>query len=367
MSKKAKILVGIVILAAVAVCAGILIWKSGYFEDSNYARLNTDKYVTLGKYKGLTYTKTKVTVTDAEVKEKIDSAVEKSATSKKVKTGTVAEGDTITISYVGKINGKTFDGGSATNSTITVGSAGFIDGFEDGLIGQKVGSKVKLNLQFPSSYYNSDVAGKKVVFTVTINSKTVKTTPTYNTAWVKKNTKYKTTAAYEKSVRASLKKEKEADAEDEAKQQLWAKAVDNSKVKSYPKKQLAYEQKLIKDQYTLQAENYGMTFKKYLKAMNLTQTKFNKQVKSYSKSVVKQKLVLYAIADKENVKVTNKEYKKYLDNLLKQAGFTESTFKSQYGMSIDEYGKQNDLKTALLLQDVLDKIMDSAKAKSAKG
>ncbi len=83
---------------------------------------------------------------------------------------TVEEGDTVNIDYVGTLDGEAFDGGTAEGYDLTIGSGTFIDGFEDGLIGVELGSTVDLDLTFPDSYSNEDLAGQDVVFTVTVNS-----------------------------------------------------------------------------------------------------------------------------------------------------------------------------------------------------
>lgn len=366
MTKKKKVIIGCSIGAAVIVVAALLLVFVFDVFGIFTAKYNVDydKYIKVGTYKGLSYDKITATVTNKEVQSEIKTRVKAKATTKSVKTGTVKDGDTISISYVGKINGKTFSGGSADNTNITIGSSSMIDGFEDGLIGKAVGSKVTLNLKFPSSYSNSKVAGKKVVFTVTINSKQVTVTPEYNLAFVKKYTKYKTIAAYEASVKSDLLKTKKENAETNVKNNLWNTVVASSTVKKYPKKQYNYEIEQVTQKYKKQAKSYDMTWKKFLKSyMNMSESDFNKQAKAYAKTVVKQKLVMYYIADKEGLKVTNKEYKKYLSDLLSNAGFTEATFKKQYNESIQDYAEENDFRTNLLLNKILDKVMDYGKAK----
>ncbi len=83
---------------------------------------------------------------------------------------TVQKGDTADIAYVGKVDGKEFDGGSSDSYNLVIGSGTFIDGFEDGVIGMKTGETKDLNLKFPDSYQSTDLAGKDVVFTVTVNA-----------------------------------------------------------------------------------------------------------------------------------------------------------------------------------------------------
>ncbi len=367
MSKKKKILIGCsvaVIAVAVVILLMVFVFDTFGLYTSEY-RLNYDKYVKVGNYKGLTYDKVKVSVTDKEVQNEIKSRVQAKATTKQVKTGTVKNGDTINVDYVGKINGKTFTGGSAENSSITIGQTQMIDGFTDGLIGKKVGSKVTLHLQFPKNYANNEkLSGKKVVFTVTINSRQVTTTPKYNLDFVKKYTDYKTLAAYEKSVKADLTKSKKEEAESNVKNTLWNQIVADSKVKSYPQKQLTYEQEQMTSRYKKMAKSYSMDWSDFLKQyMNMSESQFKKEAKSYAKTVVKQKLIMHEIAKKEGLKVTKKEYNDYLQKLLKDSGFTEETFKQQYSESIEDYADENDFKTNLLLQDVLDKVMEYGKAK----
>jgi trigger factor len=366
MTKKKKVIIGCSIGAAVIIIAALLLVfvfdVFGLFA-SKY-NVNYAKYIKVGDYKGLTYNKVTATVTNKEVQSEIKTRVKAKATTKSVKTGTVKNGDTINISYVGKINGKTFTGGSADKSNITIGKTSMIDGFTDGLIGKSIGSKVTLHLKFPSNYSNSKVAGKKVVFTVTINSKQVTVTPEYNLAFVKKYTKYKTVAAYEASVKQDLLKTKKESAETTIKNNLWNTVVASSTIKSYPKKQYNYEIEQVTQKYKKQAKTYGMSWSKFLKSyMNMSESDFNKQAKAYAKTVVKQKLVMHYIADKEGLKVTNKEYKKYLSDLLSNAGFTEASFKKQYNESIQDYAEENDFRTNLLLNKILDKIMDYGKAK----
>lgn len=368
MTKKKKLIIGISSAAVIVVILALLLIfvfdVFGLFTSSY--RLDYDKYIKLGNYKGLEYDKISVSVSDKEVKEEINNRLEAKTETKDETSGTVKDGDTITISYVGKIDGKTFAGGSAENSTITIGETQMIDGFIDGLIGKKVGDKVTLNLKFPKDYQNEDVAGKKVVFDVTIKSKQVKSTPKYNLDFVKENSNSKTLEEYEASVKKELEKQKTESAEDGVKQTLWSQVVASSKVKKYPKKQLAYEEEQFIKKYKDMAKSYGATWKDFLKQyMQMSEKDFNKQTKEYAKTVVAQKLTMHAIAEKEDLEVSSKEYKNRLDELLKQAGFTKEQFQQQYNQSIEEYAKANDFGSSFLLEKVEQFILDNGKVKAA--
>lgn len=109
-------------------------------------------------------------VSDEDVQTYIESYILPSYPSYTLTDKTAVEdGDVANIDYVGTVDGEEFDGGSATGYNLTIGSGNFIDGFEDGLIGAEVGSTKELNLTFPDDYTNTDLAGKAVVFTVTVN------------------------------------------------------------------------------------------------------------------------------------------------------------------------------------------------------
>ena len=170
--------------------------------------------VTLGDYKKLTLEKKVEQVTDDDVQTAI---MAETAVTMDDPDATVQKGDTADIAYVGKVDGKEFDGGSSDSYNLVIGSGTFIDGFEDGVIGMKTGETKDLNLKFPDSYQSTDLAGKDVVFTVTVNAFT---RPAENIdgwelddAWVAKNTDYSTVEEYRAGKRAELEAANETTAE----------------------------------------------------------------------------------------------------------------------------------------------------------
>lgn len=141
-------------------------------EDTTVLKdMEVDKYVTLGEYKGLPVTTVATEVTEEDVNAWVDELYFSSISAEAggVTDRAVEVGDTVSIDYVGTKDGVAFDGGTATGQMLTIGSGRFIDGFEDGLIGVKPGETVDLNLTFPEDYFSTDLAGAKVVFNVTVN------------------------------------------------------------------------------------------------------------------------------------------------------------------------------------------------------
>ena len=160
-----KLLIGSgVVVAIVAVIAIILVFVNN--KQSKEYNYDLSKYVKVGNYKGLEYTSQKASVTDEEVDVEIQRRLQKAAKTENSKTGKVENGDTINISFVGKIDGKEFEGGSSESTDITVGTTQMIDGFVEGLIGKNVGESVTLNLKFPDDYGKTDLQGKAVEFKV---------------------------------------------------------------------------------------------------------------------------------------------------------------------------------------------------------
>ncbi len=143
--------------------------------------------ITMEDYTTIEIEESYVTITDDDVESSIDSMISAYTTTEDLEEGTVEDGDTITISYVGTIDGEEFDGGSSDSSTITVGSSGYIDGFDDGLIGMEVGDTKDLNLTFPDDYDEEEYAGLDVVFTVTVLTKEYSDVPELTDEFVSEN------------------------------------------------------------------------------------------------------------------------------------------------------------------------------------
>ena len=348
-------------IGAIVVLAGIIAAVILWPDDEPYD-YDLSEYVKVGDYKGLDYSIAEVSVTDDEVQTEIDSRLQAAATTETVREGTVEDGDTINVSYSGTIDGEEFEGGSSESYDITVGTTQMIDGFVEGLVGHEIGDNVTLNLKFPDDYSNEDVAGKDVVFDVTINYKSVKVVPELNEDFVKENSDVDTVEEYREAVKSELLEKKESDADMDAKEALWNEVIANSEVISYPEEEYEAAKAAADDieaQYKSQAESYGMEWDDFLESyLGMSQEDFDERKKQYADDTVLQEMVTYYIAREENLEVTDKEFKEYLEDTLESAGYTEDTFQQSFGQTIEEYAEDNQWKIALLLDKVLDKIME---------
>ncbi len=364
-----KLLIGSgVVVAIVAVIAIILVFVNN--KQSKEYNYDLSKYVKVGNYKGLEYASQKASVTDEEVDAEIQRRLQKAAKTENSKTGKVENGDTINISFVGKIDGKEFEGGSSESTDITVGTTQMIDGFVEGLIGKNVGDSVTLNLKFPDDYGKTDLQGKAVEFKVTINSKKKISVPKLNTEFVKKNSKYKTVKEYKEGVKKELLNQKQKSIDSTVKQELWSRIINKSKAKKYPEKELneaMSQANKLEESYKAQAQNYGMEWETYLKTVMRTDKKgFEKLKQEYAKNIVFNRMVMYSIARSENISLSNREYKKEILKILEDNGYDEESFKKAFGKDIETYADEQNWRQKILFDKVLDKVMKDGKKVSQK-
>ena len=267
------------------------------------------KHVKLGQYKGIEYTLDIAEVTDDDIQNKIDSFLN-GLEKEKVTDRAVKNDDVVNIDYKGTMNGEEFEGGSAEGYDLTIGSGSFIEGFESGLVGHNIGETVSLDLKFPESYPNDpDKAGKDVNFSVKINS--ISVTPTLTDSLVKDNTDYDTIDAYKASIKEDLEDENKNTAESNAKQDVFKKVVANAEIDGYDEaevKRLVDEQFKNFKQTAESYQSYGYGYEDVLSMYGYTsEDELKKGITDYVKDYMNQKMVIYAIAEVEGIKVTSEE------------------------------------------------------------
>ena len=330
--------------------------------DDIYGGVNFGDCLKVGKYKGMEAEPIKVSVSKKDITEEINSEVEAAAQEQEMEKGTAIEdGDVVNIDYEGKINGKTFDGGSAEGYDLTIGSGQFIEGFESGLIGKKIGDKTDLNLTFPEDYSSKDLAGKDVVFSVKINSAKRSVVPEYNDEFVTANSKYNNTAEFEKAVKKKLLKQKKEDAMDEQETALWDKLLTDTKVKKgkYPEKAMQHYEEVYQAQVDVYAEQYGTDrdtiITQYFGCAN--EEDFKKVVKDACKALIKQEMLIEYLYDKEGMEYTDEE-KTELQTDIEGQGYDEDTIREQTGRTMDQY-----LDISLKYKKVKEFLYENAKIK----
>lgn len=313
MKKSAGILAGI--LAGSMLLAGC----SGSGRDAS------NEYVTVKDYKGIEVPKVEGTrdVKSEEVDAYIESMLEQNATQEEVKGRPVEKGDTAVIDFVGKVGGEEFEGGSGNDYPLEIGSGTFIEGFEDSVVGHNAGDAYDWNGKFPDGYPEASLAGKDVVFTITVKSISKVKKAKLTDDFVKTvSEKSKTVKEYKKEVKKLLKENAENNYTYALQDAAWSAVLDKAEVKKYPKGEVkAFTEKLIK-QYKDAAEANGVGYEEFIKGQaNMEVKEFEKQAEEAAKSSIKQSLVGKAIADKEKLTPSKEEFEKEFKKMAKQYGY----------------------------------------------
>lgn len=307
---------------------------------------NASDYASISGYKKLKVSKSDVEVKDSDVESKKNSLISSKTTTKEVKDRAIKKGDTVNIDYTGKMDGKEFEGGSATGSDLVIGSGSFIDDFEDQLIGKKVGETVEVNVTFPDPYENNkDYSGKDATFTVKINSIKESVVPEYTDKFVAANTEYKTIKEYEKSIRDSLYESNLQSATTDA-------MIKACKVKDYPKSLLTYCQTTAVNYYTQVASMYGLTYKEYLEKLGYTEDSFLKALDSSIKTMATEELAFQLIEKAENITADKDGFDKWLNEYCTNNNTTVETIKKSYSdEDLENYYKKDQV-IKLLVKNV---------------
>lgn len=317
---------------------------------------DVSKYVTIGEYKGLELTRTSQPVTDDDVQAEINYNLEDNGS--EVKDGTVENGDTVTINFTGTIDGKEFDGGSAEDYELVVGDGEMIDGFEDGIVGMKSGETKELDLTFPDDYYEESVAGKAVVFKVTLQKFTRPAELTDE--WVAENTEYKTVDEYRAAVKTQLEDTAVQTADYELYSDAWNEVQAASEIKDYPKEDVDAAKKSYQELNEKYVKDAGMEMDDFLESQGMSEEDYESECQQYAESKVEQNLIVQGIMDAEGLSIDDEETQKLKDDLIKEYGF------ASIDEMIETYGEQ-EVNESLALLRVERFIVDNANVTEVAG
>ncbi|MGI6054025.1 MAG: trigger factor [Clostridium sp.] len=287
--------------------------------------------VKLGQYKGIKVTVTEPSVTDEEVEAQIQQMLNSKAEYKEVDREAKLN-DQVNIDYKGLLDGEAFEGGTAEGANLVLGSGDFIDGFEDGLVGAKKGDKKSLNLTFPDPYSNNpDLAGKAVVFEVTVNAVKERVIPELTDELIAEvSPDDGTVEKYRASMRETLLEQKQLMIDNQRDTDILNALVDGSEIVcSTERVDKAYETQL--ETYTNMASMYGLDLAAYAGLMGMDEDGFKAEVRKSAKLMAQQELALKEVARLENIAVEDEDRKilaeEYgfdsVEELLEQDNITE--------------------------------------------
>lgn len=295
-----------------------------------------DKYsafCTLGEYKGVEYVETKTEITDEMMQSEIDKFLSNYSVSEKKTSGTAEDGDNVNIDFVGTVDGVEFEGGSSMGNgyNVVLGSGSMIPGFEEQIVGHKVGEVFDIDVTFPENY-NPEMAGKDAVFEITLNYITVTTPPDYTDAFVASNTDAANIQEYEASVNESLQERYKTSDENRNKGAVMTAVIDAATINEYPEQEMQeLIDKTISDVETRASES-GYDLATYVAAMYGmgSEEAFREYVSSLAEDYMKEKIIVCAIAKAENINVEKKEVDDYKKIMMEGYGITDEKEFAKY-------------------------------------
>lgn len=309
--------------------------------------------IKLGEYKKLKATPKKVTVSESEITDTIGRIQQSLAEKKDVKRA-AKNGDETVIDFIGKKDGKAFDGGTGNDYNLTLGSNQFIPGFEEGIVGHKPGDKFDLKLTFPSDYQSENLKGAKVTFTTTLKSVKEVAMPAIDDKLAAKAGPFKNIAELKSDIKRELTNQKVREANEKLKDDLVKQLVAISKV-PIPEILITDQKKSIEQDFVNNLMYQGLSIDQYLenKGFKSKEEWLESEVRDVAIKRVQAGLVLAELSKVEKIEASTAE----LDARVE-------TFKQQYANNTDALKQfeqpevRQDIANRLLTEKTVDRLLE---------
>ena len=314
--------------------------------------------VTLGQYKGLEAERKDESVSDEDVDNELNSVRKRNARMIDIDDRAAEMGDTVDIDFDGYLDGERFDGGKAEGYSLELGSNSFVPGFEDQIVGMKIGEEKDIDITFPENY-TPELAGKAVVFKIKLNGITTPELPELDDEFAKDVSEFDTLDEYKGSLRENLEKRKKDEAENDFRANVLKQAVNNLKAEIPECMILEKVEQTIRDY----ASNFGMTdrsvpLENLKEMMGLSDEVVENNIRPAAEFQVKTDLLLDKIKDEEKLEVTEEAFNEYLNKVAEDVKATADQLKNYFGEAFIKAEQLKEMATNL--------IVDSAKVKAAE-
>lgn len=281
--------------------------------------------VKLGEYKGLTIEASKYVPSDAEVDETARYFFSQAAREFEWNKETAELGDTVVIDYVGSVDGVAFEGGTAENTTLELGSGSYIDGFEDGLVGIKEGEERVLDLTFPENYHNADLAGKLSQFDVTCH-KIIPPMTDENVATIQ-SAEYSNIEELKAFAKKTIEQFYNEDYETNIITNVLDQVMNTTLWGELPQDMMEEQREYVISQYQPAADEQGVDIESYF-------AQYNTSVDTFAATFVKQNMLFDAIAENEGLVATDKDIEEAVQKMIDEV--------YQDGRTIEDFFADND-------------------------
>ena len=275
--------------------------------------------VKLGEYKGITFKKVEYNVKEADVKDELKRLQERNSRTVDVTDRAVESGDTVTIDYSGSVDGVKFEGGTAEKQPLTIGSNTFIPGFEDQIIGMKIGEEKDITVKFPDDYHAENLKGKDSVFHIVLHEIKAKELPELTDEFIKDAVGAESLDAYKKEIKERLKKQNKDRAEREIEDEIVKKVTANAEV-VIPEALIDNQIDQMVNEMSYRLSYQGLKLEDYLKYVGKTMEEYRKGYYDQAKDLVKSQLVIGKIIEEEKIDATEEDVTAKLEEMAKAQG-----------------------------------------------
>ncbi|MBP1924854.1 trigger factor [Sedimentibacter acidaminivorans] len=314
--------------------------------------------VQLCEYKGVEVEKFEIKVTDEDVDSEIKTIQDKNARVIEVSDRTVQNGDILTIDYAGFVGEEQFEGGTAENQSLEIGSNSFIPGFEEQLVGKSKDEEVEVNVTFPEEYHSEDLKGKDAVFKVKIHEIKAKELPEIDDEFAKDVSEFDTLEELKMDTRKTLE-EKAKDNEKVTNNNNIVTKIVNDSLVEVPEVLIEREIDYLGKNYEQQFRSQGFSGKEMDDLIKSLVDQYKAGAKSQAEFNVKADLVLTAIIDKENIKATEEELDEEVSKLAESYKVEEERLEA-FKQSILE-SSRGYIEESIQKRKVIDMLVENAK------
>ena len=311
--------------------------------------------VMLGEYKGLEVEKAPITVTDTEIDEEVKKEQEKNSRMIDVDDRPVEKGDTVTLDYAGTVDGVAFDGGTAKDQNLVIGSETFIPGFEDQLVGAALEEEKDVNVTFPEDYQAKDLAGKAAVFKCTVHKIQKKELPGLDDDFAKDVSEFDTLDEYKEDVRKNLTEKKEKEAKTARENAAVDKLIEKSEM-DIPKPMIDSQVSQMYEDFANRLKSQGIPIDMYLQYQGSDENKLKEQMRPQAEKRIKTRLVLEEVAKKENIEISEEKLDEEIKKMAEQYKMEPDKLKELLG----DYEKEQ-MKKDMAVQEAVTLLTDNVR------
>ena len=275
--------------------------------------------VTLGEYKGIKFTKKEYKVKKADLDEDVKRLQERNSRLVEVTDREAQDGDTVTIDFSGSIDGVKFEGGTAEKQTLVIGAKQYIPGFEEQVIGMKIGEERDINVKFPKDYGAIELAGKDAVFAIKLHEIKKKELPELNDDFIKDSTGVATLEEYRKETKARLQKQNDDRADREIEDEIINKITENATME-IPDALIENQIDRMVQEMEYRMSYQGLKLADYLKYLNKTMEEYRSEFKEQAEKSVRSQLVIDKVLEVEKIEATDDEVEARIKEMAEKQG-----------------------------------------------